>query len=220
MQQLRVGFDGFFPVVRYGPLFHILRLEHPQLRIDWEPRGFPARDGSLLGDADVGVFVQPPRRANLNTLTLDLSPMVVLTSVGHRLAQRPRLRVVDILNEPFLAAREADPEWAAFWTLDEQRGGPPELTGEVVENAWHGLEAVARGRAIATIPAWATDGPPHPGVVPLLLSDGPSVATSLLWRADDRNLLIRALIDLADDLTRTRRDAAQRQQHEQVVLPG
>jgi DNA-binding transcriptional LysR family regulator len=205
MTKLKVAFDAFFPVGRYGALFHILRLERPELRLEWHPVRFPGPGHPLLEGADIGVFVQPPRRTGLRALTIDVSPMVVVVAVGHRLSTQTDLTVADILSEPFVAAEKADPEWRAFWTLDEPRGGPPNLSDDRVESAEHGLHAVASGRAIATVPAWATDGLPHPGVVALLLSDGPQVATRLLWRCEDQNPSIDALVDLADDLTRSRR---------------
>jgi DNA-binding transcriptional LysR family regulator len=208
--RLRVAFDAFLPVGRYGPLFHILSLELPDLRFDWHPLGFPAPGRPLLDGADVGVFVEPPTRAGLTALTIDLSPMVVLTSVGHRLAQQTNLSVADILDESFLGAEKADPEWRAFWTLDKQRGGPPKLVGDAVDDAEHGLHAVASGRAIATVPAWATDGMPHPGVVALLLDDGPWVATRLLWSSEHHNPIINAFVELADDLTRNHRERPRR----------
>ena len=91
-----------------------------------------------------------------------------------------------------------DPEWSAFWTLDEQRGAPATRTDDDVQNAEQGLEVVARGPAIVTVPAWMADGLPHPGVVALPLVDGPDVATRFVWRAaDDGDPAVAALVDLA-----------------------
>jgi DNA-binding transcriptional LysR family regulator len=202
---LTVAFDAFLPAVRWGPLFHILRLEQPDLRLRWQPVGFPAPNRPLLDGADVGVFVQPPPRRGLSALTIDLSPMVVVAAVGHPLAQQTEVKVGDVLNEQFPGAPNVDPEWRAFWTLDQHRGGPPNHSDDAVQDAQDGLEAVASGRAIATLPAWATDGLPHPGVVALLLNGGPQVATRLVWRSDDQNPMVSALISLADHLTRDRR---------------
>jgi DNA-binding transcriptional LysR family regulator len=208
--RLRVAYDAFLPGGRYAPLFHILHMERPDVCLEWQPLGFPSPKFPLLQGADVGLRVHSPPRPGISALTIDLSPMVVLTAAGHRLAQRIRLSVADILNEPFLRTENADPDWSAFWTLDDQRGGPPKLNGDCVKSAEHGLRAVAAGQTIVTVPAWATDGLPHPGVVSLLLSDGPWVATRLLWRSEDRSPIIHALVDLADDLTRDRVERAER----------
>ena len=37
----------------------------------------------------------------------------------------------------------------------------------------------------------------HPGVVSVALRDGPSMATRLVWHANDNTPVVRALIDLA-----------------------
>ena len=59
-RQLRIVFDARLPTARWGPLFHVFRLEHPDLRLEWQPTGFPIRGRSLLEGADAGLFVEPP----------------------------------------------------------------------------------------------------------------------------------------------------------------
>ena len=121
---LRVAFDESLPHARWGPLFHAFLRDHPGVRLDWRAVGFPVQGRPLLDDADVGVFVHPPREVGVRALTLDTSPMVVVMAVGHRLAQQDTLSVTDVLDEPFPGGPSLRPEWSAFWTLDEQRGRP------------------------------------------------------------------------------------------------
>jgi DNA-binding transcriptional LysR family regulator len=59
------------------------------------------------------------------------------------------------------------------------------------------LAVIAAGRAIATAPAWAASGLPHPGIVALPLTDGPQVTTQLVWREGDDNPAVDALVSLA-----------------------
>jgi DNA-binding transcriptional LysR family regulator len=168
----------------------------------WRPVGFPAQGGSLLEDADVGLFVQPPAQPGLRTLALDASPMVVVMAAGHRLADLHMLTVADVVDEPFPGGPGLDSEWTAFWTLDAQRGGPPTRVAGEVTDAHQGLHVVAAGRAIATVPVWVANGLNHPGVVAMPLSDGPRVTTCLVWRDDDDNPALGALVDLATAWTR------------------
>jgi len=207
MNPLRIAFDARLPAARFGALFHVLCLEQPDARLEWRPRGFSTRGRSRLADADVGLFVAPAPEHGLSVLTIETSPMVVVMAVGHRLGRLPELRVADILEEPFLGGANLHAEWLAFWTLDERRGGPPRLSDDQVENAEQGLEVVAAGRAIATLPASLADGLAHPGVVAALLSDGPSVPTCLVWRSDEENAAVHALIELATAMSGTRRDS-------------
>jgi DNA-binding transcriptional LysR family regulator len=203
--RLRVAFEGGLPVGRFGPLFHVLCLEEPEARLEWTAVGFPTHSGALLDGADVGLFTSPPVTDGLSALTLDESPMFVVMAVGHPLGRRDVVRVADILDEPFPAGADLQPEWRAFWTLDAARGGPPKLCGGEVANAEDGLALVVSGRAIATVAGWVADGLAHPGVIAVPLVDGPSVATRLVWRSDDDRPVVRALRDLALAWTAGRR---------------
>jgi DNA-binding transcriptional LysR family regulator len=195
--QITVAFDRSLPVARWGPLFHVLCLEQPGITLSWKPVGFPMPGRPLLGDADVGLFIEPPEQEGLDTLVLESSPMVVVMAVGHPLTRHPELSVADVLDEPFPNSKDVEPRWRAFWTLDEHRGGPPSFVGNGVTSAAAGIEVVASGLAIATLPEWAAAGLPHPGVVSVALRDGPAVTTRLVWRAADKDAIVRALVDLA-----------------------
>jgi DNA-binding transcriptional LysR family regulator len=194
-ERLRIAFDARLPAARWGPMFQVLVLEQPGLRLEWQPNGFPT-DGVLDG-ADAGIFLHPPARDDLRSLTLDASPMVVAMAVGHRLSLRDELRVADVLDEPFPGAPAVDPRWTSFWTLDAERGAPARRTGDVVADAAQALDVVASGRAIITLATWLAGGLAHPGIITLPLADGPIVETRLVWHAGDDNHMIAALVDLA-----------------------
>ncbi|HMJ36503.1 MAG TPA: LysR substrate-binding domain-containing protein [Baekduia sp.] len=200
MKSLRIAFDAL-PLGRWGPLFHVLRRQHPDTRLQWRRTAFPTWERLLLETADVGLFVEPPREPGLSALTIETSPMFVLVAVGHPLAQNNDLHVADVLDQPFPGSPTVHPEWRAFWTLDEQRGGAALLTSDRVENPDDELTVVASGRAIATIPATLAEAMPHPGVLAIPLSDGPLVSTRLVWRSDDENPVVRSLIRLAAEIT-------------------
>jgi DNA-binding transcriptional LysR family regulator len=203
--RLRIVFDAGIPTARWGPLFHVFRLEHPDLRLEWQPIGFPLRRRSLLEGADAGLFVEPPAEAGVSALTLDVSPMVVIVAAGDRLAHNTELRVTDILDRPFPGGPDLNPEWTSFWTLDKQRGGPATRTPDDVRSAKDGVEVIAAGRAIGTLPTWMADGLAHPGVVALPLRDGPHVTTRLVCHSDGDNPMVDALLDLATAWTRNDR---------------
>ncbi len=207
MKRLRVAYDARLPTARWGGLLHVLRVEQPELQFEWCPLGFPTPGRPLLHDADVGLLVEPPRREGLSALTLETSPMVVAVAVGHRLARRSELCLADVLDEPFPGVVDPDPQWTAFWTLDEQRGGPARFTDDAVTDADEGLQVVVSGRAIAALPASLAAGLPHPGVVALPLVDGPQVATHLVWRANDDRPAVRSFVELAEAMTSGRAQA-------------
>jgi DNA-binding transcriptional LysR family regulator len=208
--QLTIAFDAFLPVARWGPLFHVLCLEQPRLTLEWQPVGFPSPGRSPLDHADVGLLVEPLVGPGLDSLTIDSSPMVAVMPVGHPLARHDEISVADILDERFLDVQALDPPWRAIWTLDERRGAPAKLIEPPVADAGAALAATASGAAIGTVPEWAANGLHHPGVVSVALRDGPSMATRLVWHANDDNAIVRALIELAAawaTLSRDRWDA-------------
>jgi DNA-binding transcriptional LysR family regulator len=195
--QLTIAFDAFLPAAHWGPLFHVLCLEQPHVTLRWRPVGFPTAGGSRLGDADVGLFVGPRAEPGLDSLTIDSSPIVAIMAAGHPLARHGAISIADIIDEPFVDGQGLDPRWHAVWTLDDRRGAPAKVAGPPIADADAGLSVIASGAAIGTAPDWAATGLPHPGVVSVALRDAPSVATRLVWRSDDDNPSVRALIDLA-----------------------
>ena len=199
---VKVLFEARLPQARWGPLFHVFRLERPDVRLEWQPSGFPVRGRSLLGDADVGLFLEPPQERGLGALTLEVSPMVVIVAAGDRLADHHELCVADILDRPFPGSPRLDPEWASFFTLQERRGNPPCHTDDDVTTAEEWLDVVASGRAIATAPASLAGNLAHPGVVAIPLTDSPDIRTRLVWRTCDDDPRVHALVDLACAWTR------------------
>ncbi len=195
--RVKVHFDAHLPHGRWGPLFHVFRLEHPEVRLEWRPAALPTRDRPLLDGADVGLMLEPPPEPGVSALTLDTSPMVVIVGAGDPLAHHDELSVTDLLDCPFPGAPSLRSEWTAFWTLDALRGSPPTFTDDDVRTSDDALAVVAEGRAIATLPAWVAGGLSHPGVVALPLREAPQARTSLVWHSDADDPLVRGLVDLA-----------------------
>ena len=93
--------------------------------------------------------------------------MVVIVAAGDPLAHHVGVRVADILDRLFPRSPALNPESTSFWTLNMERGSPPELTDDDVKTAEDALDVVAAGRAIATAPASVAIGLAHPGVIAL-----------------------------------------------------
>jgi DNA-binding transcriptional LysR family regulator len=200
--RVRIAFDGRLPHARWGPLFHVFRIEQPEVELEWVPAMFPAAGRPTLAGADVGLFLEPVADPAMSILALDASPMVVIVAAGDPLAHRETIDVSDILDRPFPGAPRVHPDWTAFWTLDALRGGrPPERTGDDVTDAEGGLQVIASGRAIGTLPAWVADGLAHPGVISLPLRGAPKARTCLVWRSGDNRPAVRSLVDLASAWT-------------------
>jgi DNA-binding transcriptional LysR family regulator len=198
---LSIAFEPF-PLARWGPLFHVLTLERPHVRLLWKRVGFPESGRTRLREADVGLFVEPPPRTGERTLELERSRMAVAMAAGHPLARHDVLGIDDVLDEPFPGGADLDEDWTAFWTLDAYRGGPPKRSGDRVADPMQGLDVVAAGRAVATIPAWMAEAVPHPGVITRPLIGGPPVTTRLVWSVEEGHELVMHLVGLAADMAR------------------
>ena len=194
-----MAFDPL-PVARFGSLFDVLTREQPDVRLEWMPVAFPRHDRSPLDGADVGLFVEPQLEPGLHSLAIDVSRMVVVMAVGHRLARHHELRVAEVLDESFVDSAAAHPAWRAFWTLDARRGGAPPRSAVEISDFAQAIEAVAAGRAIATFSESLAEGLPHPGLISLPLVDGPEVTLRLVWRAGERNPAVQALVEIARDM--------------------
>jgi DNA-binding transcriptional LysR family regulator len=201
MSELTIAFD-VLTGARWGPLFHVLRLEQPDLRLRWRALDFPPANGSLLDGADAGLFVAPPREPGVGAITLETSALVVAMAAGNRLSASAHVDVATIVGEPFVDCPGRHPECSAFWTLDKQRGSPPRLAGPGAGSVAQCLDVIASGAAIGTFPVTVADALPHPGVVAAALHDGPRAATCLVWREDGGDPFVRSLIALGRAMSR------------------
>src|SRR4051812_5666220 len=120
MPVLRVAFEPV-PLARWGSLFHVLRLERPDVQLEWIPLEFAQWGQGSLDGADVGLLLEPPSRPGFESLTVASTGMVVLMAAGHRLARHHELQVAEVLDEPFPDPAGMAPAWRAFWALDAYR---------------------------------------------------------------------------------------------------
>ena len=198
-QRLAVGFHDV-PLARWAQMFQRLLAEYPGARLEWRPLGFP-RAGRPLEGVDVALLVEPTAYPDLSVLVLEREPRAVVMAAAHRLAGRRQLTVKEVLDETFPGPDPSlDRRSQAFWTLDEERGGPARVTGDRVNTTDAGLEAVVAGRAIATVTASHAAAMTHPGVVTVPLVDARPATLALVWRTASGNPLVAALVAIATDL--------------------
>jgi DNA-binding transcriptional LysR family regulator len=186
------------PLTRWAPMFQRLCERRPGVEVRWRPLDFPRVDRSPVDAVDVAMALQPSADPKLSALVLERTPRVALMAVGHRLAGRRKLSVADILDEPFAGGDPAlDPRWRAFWTLDEERGGPARSTPDRVAN---GADVVAAGEAIATSTPAIAASLAHPGIVAVPLVDARPVHVALLWRTGHGKPLVDELVGIAEGM--------------------
>jgi DNA-binding transcriptional LysR family regulator len=128
-------------------------------------------------------------------------PRVAIVPETHRLADRGTVSVSELLDETFIGFHPAvDPGWAGFWRLDDHRSEPASrVTADRPLTPTEMVALIAARRAIATLPAChvATIVKILPGVVAIPVRDARPAVLSLVWRRDNQNPFVLALIDVA-----------------------
>lgn len=199
---VEIGFLSSPPPLTAPHVLERFSAEHRDVEVFFRELPFPtAPAADWLADVDVALCHSPVCGAGVESQPLWSEPRAVLLLETHPLAARPALRVWDVLDEPFYGYDEAvDPLWASFWTLDDHRGGPPDLlTSDRPANAMELVAALMSGRAVTTFPYSLAQT--IAGIVPRLaarpLRDAAPAWCSLVWRDPPGNSLTLALVEAA-----------------------
>ena len=116
------------------------------------------------GDTDIALIWTPVDERGIDVELLFEEPRVAILASDHPLAARKRLTVDDLVDQPWPGSHSADPIAEAFWTLADERGGPPPTTVPVsgFEDL---LVAIRAGLVVDTVPAAIARGLPFGDVV-------------------------------------------------------
>jgi DNA-binding transcriptional LysR family regulator len=205
---LELGFMGTLPMVDAPELFATFVASAPDVDVLFHELPFPSAPISgWIEPVDVALCPAPMPDPEVATHVLRNEPRVLVASARHPLAARRRgeLRVADVLDERFVGVHSSvDPLWAGVWRLDDHRGAPaPNVSPHRTNSQQEVTAIVLSGRAIAVMPASrARDTVASvSGLVLLPLADAAPVDLALVWRADNRNPLLTALLQVAAALT-------------------
>jgi DNA-binding transcriptional LysR family regulator len=103
------------------------------------------------GTTDVAITWTPLDESGLDVEQLTEEPRRIILSRDHRLADAPQITVEDVLGEPFPVSDSTDPVSERFWTLAEERGGPPDPAVRITSQD-ELLVGARSGRLIAAMP--------------------------------------------------------------------
>ncbi len=198
---VEIGFLSSPPPLSVPGLLEQFAAAYPDVEVSFRELPFPTAPVSAwLGDVDIALCYSPVHWSGVESLALRSEPRAALLLNTHPLAARPRLLARDVLDESFCGyAPAVEPSWSAFWTLDDHRGGPVELTADNCANAMELVAALTAGRSITTLPL--SIGRTVGGIVPRLavrpLADAAPACCSLVWRTAAENPLAHALVEVA-----------------------
>jgi DNA-binding transcriptional LysR family regulator len=199
---IEFGFVGSPPAMDSpGPLEAFTAM-HPEIEMRFRELPFPtAPTSSWLAEVDLVSCHLPPSEDGVWSHLLRREPRAVLVPKRHPLAERSSLRVADVIDETFIGLHTSvEPSWGGFWSLDDERGSPPQqVTGDHAAKPQEVLAALAVGRAITTVPASVARVIMNfpTGVVAIRLLDAAPASIVLCGRDDRHGALVGALLAFA-----------------------
>ncbi len=198
-----VGFVGP-PPPSTSELFAVFCKQRPDVSIDFRDLPFPrGRTATWLAGVDVAVCHRPSIESGVSAQTIRVEPRAIVLHRQHRLARCESLRVEDVLEETFVGYHPTiQPEWAGFHSLDDHRGGPPsKLTEHHALTSLQMLGIMSASRAATSVPhgdaRLAVQVIQEIAAIPLLDADPAQI--SLVWRTENRNPVLQALVSAARD---------------------
>jgi len=199
---MEVGYIGPPPTVNAPELFEAFTDAHPQSAASFRELPFPYDPTSAwMEEVDVAFAHAPTSERGLCMQVVRVEPRAVVLPSDHALAERSELTVADVVDDLFLAYHpDVQRAWAAFHNLEDHRGAPARLTADNARTPPEMLAMMASRRAIATVPlsdARVIERVLR-GVVAIPLIDADPATLSLVWREDDHNPCVHALVATAE----------------------
>jgi DNA-binding transcriptional LysR family regulator len=199
---IAIGSFGSPPMATAPQLFAAFADAHPKVELSFRDLPFPrGSTPSWLEEVDVALCFSPTPHPGVRVRALRAEPRAVVVPESHPLAQRSELTAAEVLDETFYGFHPAvEPLWAGFWMLDDHRGTPPtSITTDRARNPLEMFALVASGRALTTFPASRAEVIEKllRGVVAIPLHDAHPAVLSLVWRKDNPNPLVEALVAFA-----------------------
>ncbi|MZF87871.1 LysR family transcriptional regulator [Streptomyces sp. SID5643] len=182
-----------------------LRGRHPDITVTVRSLGFAAQFRSVIcGEVDAA-FLWPPLPTGLQGLALSTERRVVCLSADDPLARSSRrspLRLARLARHPVADVPAGVPRvWWDGWAVNPRPDGTGVRPGPVVDDIEAMLHTVARGQAIAFVPAAFRRLYPRPGVSYADVSDLPPVTAVLAWSPARRDLpVVAGLRQVAHDV--------------------
>jgi DNA-binding transcriptional LysR family regulator len=200
-QVLRVGFEASGA----GELTTRARAEfarrHPDVRVvprrfDWGGEGPALREGQV----DVAFVWLPADLTCCRSVVVHSEPRVVGLPVGHRLASREGVSVVETNSEPLMWTDKAPRDWVDWWAVNPRPDGSEPLWGPQNDNVEEMLEQVAEGAAICFAPQSMAAYYARPDLVWVPLTDAEPLRVALAWRGFDDSPLVRGFVEVVSEL--------------------
>jgi DNA-binding transcriptional LysR family regulator len=206
-RQLRVGLVA--GVISAGeltaPILDGFRRAHPHIDLHLEDISWCDQESPLrLGQVDVAILRDLPPRDDLTIIPIASEPRSLLVGATHPLASRTSVTVEEILDQPMLALGCGE-DWAAFWHLDEARGGPNVRSGTLPARTVAEMQLhLATEPVVITCAGAMARLAPNPLVRALELRGASPTQIVVAHRAGDHRARVGAFAEIARQIAAAR----------------
>lgn len=192
-----VGFRSGAALELTSGILAEMRRAHPGIRVEMRELDFRVPERTHDDErVDVAILRTPFEQPGRRWAPLFSEPRVLAVAAADPLAARESVRVADFAERPVVVAQSRDESWTRYWTVDEERGGPPPsvvLSTSILEE----MELVAAGEGCAVTMASACRYMPHPGVTYVPILDAARCEHALVWDPKADSGLARTFVDTA-----------------------
>ncbi|SDE47820.1 LysR family transcriptional regulator [Glycomyces harbinensis] len=198
---LRVGFEASGA----GELTTRARAEfarrHPRVRVepkrfDWGGEAAALREGLV----DVAFVWLPADLDGMRTVLVYTEPRVVGLAVGHHLAGRSGVSVLETNDEPLMWTEDAPREWVDWWAVNPRPDGSEPLWGPKNGNVEEMLEQVAEGTAVCIAPQSMAAYYARPDLAWVPIDDVEPLRVVLAWPVGAETPLVRGFAEVVREL--------------------
>jgi DNA-binding transcriptional LysR family regulator len=199
--RLRVGFQASGA----GRLSTLARArfatDHPGVRV--EPKRFDwGGEAAALRErvCDVAFVWLPADLSGLEGEEVAVEPRYAGLPVGHRLARRSRLSILDLNDDPIMWTRRAPRFWVDWWAVNPRPDGSEPIWGPENENVEEMLEQVAEGAAICIVPSSLATHYARPDLAWTPIVDIEPLRIAVCRRRGDDSPLVSSFVEVVREL--------------------
>ncbi len=160
---------------------------HPGVRVSLRAVGWEDPTAGLAdGTTDLALVWLPlPADAGLEVRVLVAEPRVVALPAGHRLAGAGRVRMDDLLDEPFIALPAEAGPLRDFWLGAGERGGREPVVAAVATGPDETFEMIDAGIGVALVSLGNADLYRREGVVARPVDGLAPCELAVAWRGGE-----------------------------------
>ncbi|MGW5644384.1 LysR family transcriptional regulator [Saccharopolyspora sp. NPDC003752] len=195
---LIVGFQANAAAELTPKILAAFQARYPRVQVEMRSHDFS--DPYVgLGEGSVDVaFVRPPvlMQSWLSVETLFVEPRVLVASSESPLAEREKVTIADVADEPFVG-RRAPEYWRDFWLAAESRGPHPVRLGAEVSSVDECFEAILSRRGVAFTQASTQRYYDRPGLAFVPVEGLAPSPLAIAWRNDLDAQPVRDFVETA-----------------------